>query len=384
MPVLTAKRRKSFEGIRIKWQLSENNQYQREEDMSRTSLIIKNTIKSFPIGKKLRDMYHRRNLTRKNAENAFDLYYRDNLSMDREKTVADMLSEAQKYSIGFNEYNMYHFERKTFAERREYVSDRERITYCERMNNMKNMILFDDKGKTYEIFKKYYHRDLLEIFGKESRSAFDAFIEKHPHFIVKPFDGACGIGIKIVDSKEKDTKNLLQELLKEYPKGFVAEELIIQHTEMRRLHPQSVNTLRMPAINYGDHVEILHPVLRIGRGDSIVDNGGSGGISCGVDLGTGVIYSAVDEEGRDYVKHPDTGVVLLGYRVPFWEEAKAFVCELAQVIPDNHYTGWDIALTDKGWVLQEGNDRGGFMLIQITTGKGFRPEIDRIIKKLGV
>ena len=84
------------------------------------------------------------------------------------------------------------------------------------------------------------------------------------------------------------------------------------------------------------------------------------------------------------MKHPDTGVVLLGYRVPFWEEAKAFVCELAQVIPDNHYTGWDIALTDKGWVLQEGNDRGGFMLIQITTGKGFRPEIDRIIKKLGV
>ena len=225
---------------------------------------------------------------------------------------------------------------------------------------------------------------VMEIFGKESRSAFDAFIEKHPHFIVKPFDGACGIGIKIVDSKEKDTKNLLQELLKEYPKGFVAEELIIQHTEMRRLHPQSVNTLRMPAINYGDRVEILHPVLRIGRGDAIVDNGGSGGISCGVDLDTGVIYSAVDEEGRDYVKHPDTGVVLLGYRVPFWEEAKAFVCELAQVIPDNHYTGWDIALTDKGWVLQEGNDRGGFMLIQITTGKGFRPEIDRIIKKLGV
>lgn len=352
--------------------------------MGRTSLIIKNTIKSFTLGKKLRDMYHRRNLTRKNAEKAFDLYYGGKPALDREKIIDDMLSEARKYSIGFDEYNMFHFERKSAAERRAYISDRERISYCERMNNMRNMILFDDKGKTYEIFKAYYHRDLLEVFGKESQEAFEAFVRKHPRFIVKPFDGACGIGIKIIDSRGKNVQEILQGLLKEYANGFVVEELIAQSQEFARLHPQSVNTLRIPAINFGDRVEILPPILRVGRGEAVVDNGGSGGICCGIDIDTGVVYSAVDEAGNDYVKHPDTGVELIGFKVPRWEEAKDMVCELAQIIPDNHYTGWDLALTEGGWILQEANDRGGFMLMQITTGKGIRPKMDKIVQELGV
>ena len=77
---------------------------------------------------------------------------------------------------------------------------------------MRNMILFDDKGKTYEIFKAYYHRDLLEVFGKESQEAFEAFVRKHPRFIVKPFDGACGIGIKIVDSQGKNVQEILPSM----------------------------------------------------------------------------------------------------------------------------------------------------------------------------
>ena len=58
--------------------------------------------------------------------------------------------------------------------------------------------------------------------------------------------------------------------------------------------------------------------------------------------------------------------------------------ELAHVMPDNHYCGWDLALTDEGWVLQEANDRGEFVGFQLPTRMGFRKELLSILNELGV
>lgn len=354
---------------------------------SRTKLKIKNAVKSTKIGRSLRSIYQTRSFTRSNAEATFKKY-KDIVKIadsEKERIVDDMMTEARKYSFSFNEYFMYHFYDMPQEERREYVSDLERITYCERMNSMKNMIYFDDKALTYEAFSKYYSRDLIEVFSGDTASgkAFSDFVSKHPKFIIKPFDGACGKGIKIVECKEENEK-LLTKLLTEYPRGFVAEELIIQSEKMAVLHPQSVNTLRIPTISYKDRVEIIHPFLRVGRGDAVVDNGGSGGIGCGIDTETGEVFSACDEMGNYYTTHPDTGKELVGFKIPEWEKAKELVKELTKVFPDNHYTGWDLALTDNGWVLQEANDRGGFMLFQTTEKKGFRKEIEKIVKDLNV
>ena len=356
---------------------------------SRMKLVVKNAIKANPVGKKARDLWQMRGFTKANAGRVFDVFCarsNDISPKDRNRVVKDMLVEARKYKFGFDEYFMYHFYKMPFDERRKYVSDRERITYCERMNNMKNMIVFDDKAKTYEMFGKYYKRDLIEIFevNAETQKLFYKFITKHPRFIVKPFDGACGVDIKIIETNTLDSTSMLNQLLDEYMRGFVAEELIVQSGLLHDLHPQSVNTLRIPTIKYEDRTEVIHPILRVGQGDAIVDNGGSGGICCAIDVETGVVKSAADENGNYYTVHPDTGISLIGLQIPQWEEAKNLVKELSCVLPDNHYTGWDLALTVDGWVLQEANDRGTFILFQLTEQKGFRDEIEKIVHELGV
>ncbi len=352
--------------------------------MGYRTLVVKNYLKSFAIGKKLRNLWQSRNFTKENASKAFDRYYGASSGLDKNTIVKDMLREAKQYHFGFDEYHMYHFETMPLAERRTYVSDIERTNYCERMNNMRNMIIFDDKSETYKKYKKYYGRDLLKVSSFRDSNEFQKFLIKHPKFIVKPFDGACGRGIKIIDSTETDSEKLFAILLSEYSSGFVVEELIVQHPEVGKLHPSSVNTLRMPTINYGRHIELIHPIFRVGRGGACVDNGGSGGICCGIDIDTGVVFSATDEQGNEYKIHPDTGVELIGYRIPEWEKAKELTKELAKVLPDNHYTGWDLALTKRGWILQEANDRGTFILFQITSKKGFKPELESILKKLGL
>lgn len=353
---------------------------------SRTKLKIKNAIKGTKIGKKLRDMYQKRGFTKKNAEDTFDKFvgFTSLKYTDKDRIVADMLKEARKYSFGFEEYFMFRFYEKNNDERREYVSCIERISYCERMNSIKNMIIFDDKALSYKVFKKYYKRDLVGIFSENDEDIFQNFISQHERFIVKPFDGAGGYGIQIVNRDKCNPKRQLKELLTKYKNGFVIEEFIIQSEELSQLHPESVNTLRMPTVLFADRTEIIHPVLRVGRGANIVDNSHSGGISCGIDIETGTITSAADANGCRYETHPDTGVRLIGFNVPDWEEAKFLAMELARVLPDNKYTGWDLAHTNNGWVMQEGNDRGDFDIFQSTSNSGFRKEIEQIVNELGV
>ena len=352
--------------------------------MGKMMLSTKNIVKQTALGRFVRDKYQRRGLnSRSEAEATVKKYLGDNIELDRLRDIVDdMLLEAKNHDFAFYEYMLYHFYDMSESERREYVSALERITFCERMNNLKNVIIFDDKGRTYQKFKKYYKRDLVEIPGG-GIDAFEKFAEKHPRFIVKPFDGACGHGIKIYDTFGRNVSDIYKELKNIY-KGCVAEELIVQSDETAMFHPESVNTVRITTIKYKDRIDIIYPFFRTGRGKSVVDNGGSGGIINAIDSDTGVIYGAADEMGIHYTEHPETHVKLIGYKMPKWEEAKALAKELAQIIPDNHYCGWDLALTNNGWVLQEANDRGEFVGFQLPTKKGFRKELMDILNELGV
>lgn len=190
--------------------------------------------------------------------------------------------------------------------------------------------------------------------------------------------------MKIIDSAGKSPIELIEKLDDEYRKGCVVEELIIQSQELAKFHPNSVNTVRITTILYKNRTDIIYPFFRTGRGDSIVDNGGAGGIINAIEPSTGIIYASADEMGIHYTEHPETHYQLIGYQMPYWNEAVELAKELAQVMPDNHYCGWDLALTDQGWVLQEANDRGEFIGFQLPTRKGFRKELMSILQELGV
>lgn len=96
-----------------------------------------------------------------------------------------------------------------------------------------------------------------------------------------------------------------------------------------------------------------------GCGDSIVDNGGVGGIFSTIDVMTVVVTtSGVSEKGESYISHPDSGVQILGAKIPQWNELLKLVEELAKVIPEQKYVGWDLTLTGSGWIMVKGNANG--------------------------
>lgn len=287
--------------------------------------------------------------------------------------------EADEY-FGLNIGNLSNKEKK------EYIADYDHEEYAYRMNPCpsKREILAN-KIETYKTFGEYYGRDVCLVSNnEEGRKAFADFIGKHPRFIAKTIDGCCGRGIAIYDIKDYASfDELCSVIFREYWTDFIVEELIIQSEEMSRFNPSSVNTLRMPTYRFDDRTEIRYPRMRIGQQGSIVDNAWSGGILAMIDEETGIIYAAADESGNRYVTHPYTGAQIIGYKIPHWEEAKAFVIELAQVLPDVRYVGWDIAVTDKGCVMVEGNSKAQFGH-QIALKKGFRPELNEIMREMGI
>ena len=282
------------------------------------------------------------------------------------------------------EYFSYHYESITRKERQKFVLNWEKDVFAKTVNSKKVHQLLDDKYASFLHFKGFYQREMVLIDFNEDLAKAKSFFEKHPQAIIKKNTGGSGHGVQIVDAHNYSCIDELYFSLKNQydSKKIVLEELIQQDSKMASLHPQSVNTLRMPTIRIAENILFFHPGMRIGRGDSIVDNGGSGGILAAIDEKTGCIKAAAVEDGTDYIIHPDTKIPLIGFQIPFWEEAKAFTIKLMKALPEGVYISWDIALSEKGWVMVEGNSRGQFFGRQLPIHTGIRDEFDEIKKKL--
>jgi len=299
----------------------------------------------------------------------------------KKKYVSDMVYSLHRFGCPFDEYFLFDFPHLNACGRDEFVTDKKCWDYSDRMNLEENRILFNDKKKTSEIFGSYYGREVMDIKSEADKDTFLSFAGRHRRFIVKPYDGSCGKGITVEECANADeAKKLFDRLLK---RGrVVVEQLIRQAKEMASLHAGSVNTVRIPTVKTKDEVIIFEAALRMGVGDSVVDNAGSGGIFAAVDVKTGVCKTVgVDEKGHSYVCHPDTGIVIPGFRIPRWEEAVRLAKELSHVVEKNNYCGWDLALTDEGWVMIEGNPRGQFA-IQYATKKGMKRELEEYISRM--
>ena len=120
--------------------------------------------------------------------------------------------------------------------------------------------------------------------------------------------------------------------------------------------------------------------MKIGQGGSFVDNGGRGGILVGIDNQIGVLNTVgYDEFLTQYSAHPDTGVQFIGYQLPEWEKLLSLAVELSAQTPTVKYIGWDLAHTDQGWIVIEGNGSSQLIGPQIVWKKGIREEIRQVI-----
>lgn len=285
---------------------------------------------------------------------------------------------------GFNlvDYFSYSFISLSAEERNTYISERDRGKFHRIANDEKFNSIIADKVTFNSMYEKYVHRDWMVVNSEKDRDIFLTFVNRHSKVVIKPRDGQKGRGIeffdvKSIDDKEKIWGKVLEERL-------LIEEAIQQDISIASFHPESVNTIRIStAIDKERKVHIMAAVIRVGSGNSNVDNGSAGGLFAGIDIATGTIISpGIDLKARKFLNHPTTGKPFLGFVIPKWDELLKLAEETALIIPQLRYIGWDWVLTNKGnWELLEGNEPGGVHILQQGVGRGLKKEYTDVLIK---
>lgn len=297
---------------------------------------------------------------------------------DAKQIIADMVYSRDVLGFSYGEYFGFHFRDKTIAERLEYVSNQHRLNYYRRFNTDKEEnARLDNKWTCYERLKNLYGREIISIEDRSQRDQFSRFAEKYDRFIMKPVNGSLGMGIRVISRSDYDDAKALFDEIFAKAGSFVCEELIIQKDYLSRVHPQSLNTIRIYTFNDDGDIKYLCAILKAGIGDNIVDNATFGGVVAAINMETGMVEcDAADESGKTYETHPDTGVSFKGIQIEEWDSLKEMAKEAARHFPTIKIIAWDIGHGENGWQIIEGNSEGMMWVYQLTSGKGMRRELE--------
>lgn len=193
---------------------------------------------------------------------------------------------------------------------------------------------------------------------------------------VKPTFGVGGKGIAVFNRESDGAERLvdrasgqvfdalcLETLAKEG--DYTIQEGVRQHEAMNAVYPHAINTLRIITECVGGRARIVLALLRMGCNGMQLDNASSGGIYAKIDVQTGTLVGRAIADNREtFDVHPTTGFRFDGAPLPSWREIEAFAVTVAEKYAPIRYVGWDIALSEEGPLLIEGNNGPSIEIVQ--------------------
>ena len=310
-------------------------------------------------------------------------YYPDLPSRPVWKNYLYQVNQIWKYGAPNKYFFMYGLDVKTRDEQREYVNFIQAFNRVANLNIGKNMhnstcilrnkLYFDIFAngigiKTPKIQAYYTHGKLYIWKEGFVESPFNEISNlKVTKLFCKEIEGECGMGIFIlkielgkmyIDEKEITATDLEYKI-----KGadYLFQEVVVQHEEMQRLYPNSINTMRLITVRSikDDKYHVLPSILRIGANGNFVDNTSQGGIAVGFDLHSGRLHEYGFQKpqfGLRSNQHPDTGVRFADFTIPYFDRAIEAAIHFHSMLKDIQSVGWDIAIGPDGPIFIEGND----------------------------
>lgn len=299
--------------------------------------------------------------------------------------LCDIIRCGLRYQAGYMDYLVFEFYTLNDKQRETYITRGRNNDYVKLLNPRENWGLLENKVEFLKRFDGFHGRAWIDLRECDEQ-AFLKFCASHRKLVAKPLDGTCGRGIEFIETSDKSKIAGLYEMLKS-GKQYLVEDYIIQHPDISRIYPLSVNTLRLVTIRNHDTVHLVFSSMRIGNGKP-VDNLNSGGMAVIVDMDTGKISTpGADKDGKAYERHPMTGVKLQGQKIPMYKDAVAMVKRAAMQIPELGYIGWDVAVTQTHPLIIEANHFPGHDIYQFQVHLGpdkigLKPRFDRAIENL--
>ncbi len=294
--------------------------------------------------------------------------------------LRDIISSVYRYNIGLMDYFIFRFYNKSHEERNQWVGTGLKYEFDLKMNPLSARSILENKQEFYMAYAPFIHHNHCSITDIEMQNKKAEMIFCNPtgKIVIKDATGQCGWDVEVIEAK-----NFTLLSLKEYmaTKQFdMAEEFVQQHPAIQSLSSSGLNTIRMiTMINEDGEVDILGARMRISV-NSYVDNLASGNIACPIDVESGEIndmgvYSDITK--APVTHHPVTGLPLVGFQIPMWQEIIETTKKIALHRPENRGVGWDVALTEKGPDFIEGNHNWCKILWQIPVDQGLKSVLEK-------
>lgn len=208
---------------------------------------------------------------------------------------------------------------------------------------------FEKGGTTFD--------DKLEVINME-------LLQPDDGYFAKDNGGECASYVRRIKKGSKFTfdGNVYPE------KGIIFQKALKQSDELSLLNPSCLNTLRVVTINKDGAYYVLAAVLRIGtKATGNVDNWAAGGIAVAIDENGRLNKYAFYKPGygNKVSKHPDTGIVFEEFIISHYTDAINLALKAHSKFYGIHSIGWDIAFTNDGPTIIEGNDNWEISLMQL-------------------
>jgi len=293
----------------------------------------------------------------------------------------DMFVKCLCSSACFTDYYLLNFYNMTLRETTYYLSGARWSKLHHYLKSPEARSILNDKARFLAAFREFTKRDFFYITDAATTEELEEFIRKHSSFIAKPNRLNSGRGVELVDTQSfPDTETLLSYLRKN--QTVLLEERIMNHVSLAKYSDRSLNTMRIVSVRTEDGVKLICAFLKFNTKGGIVDNLSAGGYACPIDIQTGNLVrgmTGIKELTNIFLPRHPKGFLFEGESIPFWSETVDMVIKAMDALNEAFYVAWDVAVTDDGPVIVEGNNNPGH-IIQAISGVPIYKDIKKASK----
>lgn len=286
-------------------------------------------------------------------------YIAEENKVKKAKVYFDFFLNAATRGIGYVDYLKGNYINLSNEEKKNYLTKRNYVRLVKYLNKCGYQMIFHDKIVFNRIFKDYIGRDFIDI-REVGYKGFKKFVTGKENVFAKKHNSFGGDGVKKVNIAGEDLKVLFNQLYNN--KQYLIEDTLIQNEYLDWINPKAVNNVRLVTLLKDGEVYVVFKTLRINAGSEEV-------ISCHdiymtLDDEGNILGNVVDDECNIYKKHPVTGFKFKGAKIPHMDKALELVKSAAKLVPEMRWIGWDVAITEDGAAIIEGNNYPSFGLHQ--------------------
>lgn len=304
-------------------------------------------------------------------------YVKKHKKISSVKLYKDIIVSSVKYNISFMDYFQLRFFNLTPEQRETYAGTGFMYEYQLKMNPHSRRDVLEDKIEFLKHFNALSGRKwgTPEMVKSNSLLAKDIILGEPFKIVLKKSRSNAGKGIVVLNSRNMSVPEVIGIMQKG---GFdLIEKYVIQHDDLMQLSPSALNTVRVVTQLHDGKVIILAARLRVSV-NSDTDNLSTGNFAVPVDIKSGIVTGPGvygDITKSDVFFHPVTGIEIVGFAIPHWNDCVEMVTNAALSVPTNRSIGWDVAITNERPILIEGNHDWGRILWQLPVKKGLKEDL---------